>query len=96
MTDSAAFDLRFVLINEWPLLVGMALVTDFVCPRGQAQLVLIKTTMRIMAIVALNQPFVYSVMKRASELCTDVQVTSVAKLGRSIFQQKLRFLGMVR
>lgn len=96
MTHGAPFDLRFMLINEWSLLVGMALVTDFVRTRCHTQLVLVKATMRIMAIVALNQPFVYPVMKRASELRTDIQVTSVAKLGRSIFQQELRFLWMVR
>jgi hypothetical protein len=54
VTDYAAFKLCFVLINEWALLVGMALVADFVLANGGTQLVALKSAMRIVAVVALQ------------------------------------------
>ena len=72
MAGGATFDLGFMLINKWSLLIGVALITNFVRSRSHAQLVLVKAAMRIVAIVTLNQPFVDSVMKWTSELCADV------------------------
>ena len=53
MAGSAALDLGLMLIDEGPLLVGMALVANLVIPVGLTQLVGEEATMRIVAIAAL-------------------------------------------
>ncbi len=52
--------------------------------------------MRIVAIGALDQPFIYAVMKRHSELRLLLQVARVTKLGLRFHQQEFRRGGMVR
>jgi hypothetical protein len=96
MADDAAFDFGFVLINEWPLLIGVAFITDFVLAYRRAQLMAFKSTMRVVAIVAQHQPLIYPVMEWTRKLCAHVQVASVTKLGRRIPQQELSFLRVMR
>jgi hypothetical protein len=52
VADDASFDFGFVLINKRPLLIGVALVTNFVLSDDGAKLMAFKSTMRVMAIVA--------------------------------------------
>jgi len=54
MADCAAFDFRFVLINEWPLLFSVAFVADVVAGSVGPQLFRSKTPMWAMTIAALN------------------------------------------
>jgi len=49
----AAFNLCFVLVNEWALFIGVALVADFILANRGTQLVALKSAMRIVAVVAL-------------------------------------------
>src|SRR5450432_1075290 len=82
MACLATLDLRLMLINERALLVGMALVADLVLACDSAQLVAFKSTMGIVAVAALHQPFIYTMVKRTCELCAHIHVTAVAKLRR--------------
>jgi len=54
MTDRAALEFGFVLVDKWSLLLGVALVADLVIAVGPAKLVRLETTMRIVAIAALQ------------------------------------------
>ena len=80
MTNGATFELGFMLIHEWPLFFGVALVADLVIAVSPAQLVGKETTMRVVAVAALEQPFVDPMVKRASELRADLQMAAVAQL----------------
>lgn len=96
MTNGAAFELGFMLVYEWPLFVGVALVTDLVIAVGPAQLVSKETTMRVVAVAALEQPFVDPMVKWASELRANIQMAGVAQLWCSLFQQEFFFFRVVR
>ena len=48
-----------------------------------------------MAVGALHQAFVHTVMERPRELLLGLQMAAIAKLRLLFFHQKLRFLGMV-
>ena len=53
-------------------------------------MVALETPMRVVAVVALNQSFVYPMVKRPREFRADIQVAAVAKLRRRFPEQKLR------
>jgi hypothetical protein len=50
----------------------------------------------VVAIAAFNQPFIYPVMKRHVELGFLLEMACIAKLGLCLYQQELRFFGVVR
>jgi len=79
MANLAAFDLGFVLVHEGSLLVGVALVTNLILADRRAKLVFLKSAVRIVAIVALHQSFIHTMMERARELGADVHVAAVAE-----------------
>ena len=79
MANSAAFQLCFVLVDEGPLLVKMTLVADLVKAGGPAELVSQETTVGVVAIAALQQPFVDPVTERPCELRPHIQVAPIAK-----------------
>lgn len=95
MTDRAALDLCFMLVNKGTLLVGVALVADLILPFDTLQLVRLKSTVRIVAIVALDQSFVHTVMEWPDELRLHIQMTRVTKLWRRLFQQELALFGVM-
>jgi len=95
MADSATFDLGFVLVDEGPLLFGMALVADFVIAVGPAELVSQESAMGVVAIAALQQPFVDPVMKWPGELGAHIQMACVTELRRRLFEQEFAFSCMV-
>ena len=82
MASGAALQLGFVLVDEGTLLVGMALVADLVIAVGPAELVSQETTMGVVAIATLQQPFIDPVMERPCELRPHIQMAFVAKLRR--------------
>jgi len=96
MTNRAALELRLVLINERPLFVRVALIADLIVAVGPAKLTRLETSMRVMAIGALNQSFVDPVVKRPSEFRAHVQVAGVAELRRGFLEQELALFGVVR
>ena len=80
MANGAALQLRFVLVDEGPLLVKMTLVADLIKAGGPAELVSQETAMGVVAIAALQQPFVDPVTERPCELRPDIQVAPIAKV----------------
>src|SRR6516165_7914641 len=95
MTNRATLDLGFVLVDERPLLFGMALVADLVIAVRSAELMGQETSMGVVAIPALEQTFVDAVMKWPCELRAHIEVTVVTELWRGLFQQKLSFFCVV-
>jgi hypothetical protein len=79
MTNLAALDFGFVLVHEGALFISVAFVTNFVLTGHRTQLVLLEAAVRIVAVIALHQSFIYTMVKRACELCPHIQVTAVAE-----------------
>jgi hypothetical protein len=79
VANLAALDFGFVLINEGALLIGMTLITNFILTGHRAQLVPFESAMWIVAVIALHQSFIYTMVKRAHELCPHIQVAAVAE-----------------
>jgi hypothetical protein len=96
MTDRTTLEFRFVLINEGTLFLGVALVANLVPRSIRPQLLWPECPVRAVTIVALNQPFIDTVMKRPGKLGLHVHVARVTKLRGFRFHQELAFLGMVR
>jgi hypothetical protein len=96
MADSATFDLGFVLVDEGPLLFGVALVANLVVTVGSTELMRQKSAMSIVAVGALQQSFVDAVMKWPGELSAHIQMARVTELRRRLFEQELAFSCMVR
>lgn len=86
-----------MLVDEGTLLFGVALKADRIL-RGRSHPYLIgkRRTMHVVAVAALNQPFVDAMMKRHFELRFLLQMAGVAKLRLRLRQQELARLGMVR
>ena len=95
MANDAALYQRLVMVDERPLLVGMAVEADCVPGRVGPQLLRPERAMRVVAVVALHQPFIYTVVKRACELRSHILVAAVTQLRCLLFHQELAFLGMV-
>jgi len=95
VANDAALYQRLVMVDERPLLVGMAVEADGVPGRVGPQLLRPERAMRAVAVVALQQPFIYTMVKRACELRSHILVAAVAQLRRLFFHQELAFLGMM-
>ena len=50
----AALDFGFVLVHEWALFVGVALVANLVLTGHRAQLVPLEPPVRVVAVIALH------------------------------------------
>ena len=87
---------RGVLIDEWALFFGVTLETDGILCCRRTKLSFQKSSMRIMAIVALNQPFVHSMMKGPIKLVFDFEVTAITELGLFITKKVFGDLGVMR
>lgn len=96
VASRAAFDFyRFMFVNEWPSLVGVAFETNCVLGCCRTQLAIQEATMGIVTIGALDETFIYAMMKRPLKLLRDFLMAAIAKLRLLFFHQVLRFLGMV-
>lgn len=96
MADRAAFNFCFMLIDERPLFLAVALVTDLVPRPIRPQLFRTKRAVRAVAIIALDQALVHTVMEWPHELRAHIHMARVTELRRFRFHQKLTLLGMVR
>ena len=85
-----------MLVHERPRLIAMALETAGVLRHRSPELSVQKSSVRIVAIVALHQAFVHFVPKRPIELLLHFLVTSVAKLGRLLLHQELALFCVMR
>jgi hypothetical protein len=97
VTTAAPFSLhRYMLINERALLVGVALDTNRISARHGPDLAESGSAVDVMAVAALDQAFVYSMVIRLREIGLRGCVTSVAEAGLCSNEEMLRFFGMMR
>ena len=82
MANYASFDFCFVLVNEGTLLLGVAFVADLISRSVGPQLFRAKRPMWIMAIIALQQSFIHTVVEWPGKFCPDIHVAGVAEVGR--------------
>jgi hypothetical protein len=75
----AALDFGFVLVHEGALFIDVALIANFILTGHRAQLVALESPVRVVAVIALHQSFIYTMVKRAHELCLHIQVAGVAE-----------------
>ncbi len=83
------------MVDERPLFFGVAVKTDRVTGCVGPQLFRLEAAMWIVAIVALHQSFIYTMVEWPRELYPYILVAAVAQLRRLLFQQELAFLGLV-
>ncbi len=92
----AAIDLyRRVFVDKRPLLIGVAFETDCVLRGGSHHLFGPRGAVRIVAIGALNESFIHSMMERHIELRLLLQMAGIAKLRLGFLQQEFAGFGMV-
>jgi hypothetical protein len=87
---------RLVFENKRPLFVCVALKADCILRRRSPHLVGLDRAVDVMAIAALDQPFIHAMMERHVELRFLLQMAPIAKLGLGLYEQKLRCCGVVR
>lgn len=78
------------------LLVGMASEADSVLLRRRPYLLRLDGAVRVVAVDALDQPFIHAMMKRHVELWFLLEMARVAELWRGFHQQVLSCCRMVR
>jgi hypothetical protein len=96
MAGLASFNFdRWMLEHEWPFLFRVTFETDRILRRGRLHLFGLNCAMRIVAVGALDQPFVHTMMERHIELSFLLEMTRVAKLGLRFYQEELIRLRVV-
>src|SRR5580698_1681451 len=96
MATGAALGLHWrMFVNEWTLLVDMALVADIIAARQAAHLAHRRCPMRVVAVHALHQTLVDAVVIRFGEIGFGGCVTSVTQLGLLLDEQGLFFFGVM-
>ena len=85
-----------VLVDEWPLLVGVALEANRILGGGSAHLFGACCAVHVVAIAALDQSFIHPVMERHIKLSFLLKVAAVAQLWLGLDEQEIRSFGMVR
>lgn len=97
VTTATALSLdRYMLKNERTLLVGMTFGADRVPGRHGPHLANGGGAMDIVAVAALDQTFVYSMVIRLSKVGLGSDMTSIAEIGLCLNQEMLRLFGVVR
>src|SRR5271156_6717305 len=96
MTDHAAFNFCFMLVDERPLFFGVALVADLVTVRIRLQLFWTEGSMRTMTIFTFNKSLVHAVAEGARKFSTNIHVTRETKFRRLRLHQELALLGIMR
>ena len=87
---------RLVFENKRTLLVRVALEADRVLRGRSPHLVGFHRAVHVVAIAALDQPLVHSMMERHVELGLLLEMAPVAKFGLGLYEQKIRFFAVVR
>ena len=87
---------RYVLVDERPLLVGMAFDTYRVPTRHDPQLPESGSSMNVVAVAALDKTFVYSMVIRLGEVGFGGGMTPVTEIGLRPCKQVRGILGMMR
>jgi len=87
---------RLVFENKRPLFVRVALEADRILCGRSPHLMRLYCAMHVVAIAALDQPLVHSMMERHVELGLLLEMAPVAKFGLGLYEQKIRFFAVVR
>ena len=87
---------RCVFEHKRPLLVGVALETHRILRRRSPHLFGLHRAVYIVAIAALDQPFVDAMMKGHVELRFLLEMAAIAKFGLRLHKQEIRFFAVVR
>ena len=87
---------RLMFEHERPLFVRMTCKADGILRRGSPHLFGFHRSMHVVAIAALDQPLIHTVMERHVELRFLLQVAAVAQPGLGLYEKELRFCGVVR
>ena len=87
---------RRVLEHKRPLLVRVTFKANRILRGGSPHLFGFHRAVDVMAIAALDQPFIHAMMERHVELSFLLQMAPIAKLGLGLYEQKLRCCGVVR
>jgi len=69
-----------MFVYEWPALIGVAGIADLVLGDGRAHLMRSFGAVRVMAIGALDQPFVHAMPKRHRKLGPLLLMAPIAKI----------------
>src|SRR5215470_2168874 len=97
MAGCATFRLNHgMFVHEGAGFVGVALEADGVLGGRRSQLARQKSAVWIMAVIALHQALVDTMMKSSRELLFRLQMAAVTKLWLLLLHQELTFLGIVR
>jgi hypothetical protein len=97
MAGYATFRLNHgMLVYKRSGFIGMALEADGVLGGSGAQLARQEPSVWIVAIAALHEPFINTMMKSARELLLGFEMAAVAELGLLLLHQKLAFLRIMR
>ena len=97
VAGSATFDLyRLMLENKRAALVGVAGEAHRVLRRRCSDLICFHRAVRVVAVVALHQSFVHSMMEGHRELRFLLCVAGVTEFRFFLHQQKFRILAVVR
>ena len=93
MTTLASLGLHwYMLVDERPLFVSVALVANLVSTWQRADLTQVGSAVRIVAVAALDESFIDSVVIGPAEIRARRGMTAVTKLGLFLNQQILRLL----
>jgi len=85
-----------VLIDKRPLLFGVALKANLVLIRSEAYLLRASRPVHVVAIAALDEPFIDAVMEWHLELGLLREVAGVAEFGLGLDEEKFLRFGVVR
>lgn len=97
MATRTAFGLdRHVLVQERALFFRVAAEAGGITARRFANLPQARSAVRVMAVVALDEPFIHAVVIGPGKLRALVRVAGIAKFRLLLHQQVFRFGGMVR
>jgi len=95
VASSAALCLYWhMFINEGPLLVGMALEANGISARQGSRLPHARRPMNVMAVVALDQAFVYAMVKGFGKVALHLLVAAVTQVKLVFGKQRLRLGSM--
>ena len=87
MAGNTAFGLYWrVLVNKWPLLIGVTLNTSSVRTGSQPRLFEFETAVRIVTVAAAHGAFEDFMMKRQIKLVLDLRMAANAQLWLARFQ----------
>ena len=94
--NAALYLYRFMLKHKRATLIGVAGEANGILRGGRSYLICFNRTVRIVAVNALHQPFIYPVVKGHGELRLLLCVARIAKFRLRLHQQKFRILAVVR